>query len=183
MDFEEIILTDVLSQETDIKPETLTEKIVNEFIPTPEPIQSVTAEEIPQPEEEPKKNPEDSADAIIDMLNILNTGVFSIIRTKKLKGKYPEKVFDAMQNAVIKEMTGETLTDTDKIQLKKFKEFEMKMNLIKKDTPFSKEENESLKPATLAFVKQMGFEVGAGVWFGVKVTEMFSKRIIDIIMD
>lgn len=178
-DIQEVIMTDILAQSTEHKPETVTETIINELLPE---TKSPTPETVEQ-KEEPETDPENSADAIIDMINMVNKVVFLPAGAYKAKKKIPKDVFQIMEQAELKEYRGEELTDKDKKALKGYAIFNKKMEKLRVETPFTKEEIEELKPATIAMVKKFGWEVSEGVWFGVKLFELMSKRAINIFMD
>ena len=176
MDLKEVILTDVLSQSTEFKPETYVEEKVEEVIEQTTPLK-------PESSNQTNKSPEASADAIVDMLNLVNKSVFVPLMTYKAKKKLPKHIIKIMEDAVLKEFTGETLTDAEKKAIKAFNMLNKKIETIKKEVPFSKDEQADLKPATLAIVNQFGWEITGAVWFGVKVFEMYSKRVIDAFVE
>ena len=87
--FDEVILTDILAQETEHKDATFTQMDVQQHEPAP--VSQPTA---PLVQAEPEKDPEQSAEAIIDMINLANKSVFMPLLAWKAKKKIPKDVFN-----------------------------------------------------------------------------------------
>lgn len=199
-EFEEVFLTDILAEETDEKPETYTPEMIEESVPKQieaEPPASVSSpayeeHQAPRPtkatpqlavEKERKVSAEQTAEALVDMINMANKSIFMPIRGVKAKKKIPKDVLAVMEITELKQLRGEALNDAEKKSLVALARYEKKLDTIRRDVPFSKAELEELKPATIAMAKKHGWEITETVWFVAKIGELFSKRIIDMFLE
>jgi hypothetical protein len=187
---EGINLSDVLSEETTHRPEKfdsileVEEKKVEikqedftEVAPT-----SVAVPNSNEPiiEEEEKATPEESAQATIGMIDLLQKTIFSFVAAKKLKNKFPQALLDRFVALDIKDMSGELLDDEEKRVLARYKDFERRLKMISDEIPLTETEKADLMPATIAICKKHGIAVPTGLWFGCTLLDVISKRAINI---
>lgn len=136
----------------------------------------------PDPEP-PHPNPEQSADALIDMIDIAQKAIFLIIGSRKLKKKIPDELMEQFINVDLKDLRGEELTEAEKKQLERYKGFVHRLDRLASDIPFTKDEREDLKKATEAFVVKTGIVIPPSVWFFAQVGSVISKRVVTIAME
>ena len=190
---EDINLIDELSAPTierEVKPIELEqpEISVNESDFTP----SATAmeEELPKPfapalieeKEKPKVSPEESADSIIDILDVATSTIFIPLIGKKLKNKFGDDVMTKAKEALLKELADpESLDDEERLLITKFKQFKAIMKETSEKIPFSDEEIRKLRPSTIRLCEKHGIQVNENVAFGANIIKVLGSRIVDVV--
>lgn len=185
-------LLEKLAKRTQELPEEIVSEVVEKELPKfmGESFQAKKIEsEIPEEEEEDEDpyadeeysaKQENSADALIDMIDLTQKALFGFWGAKKLKKKIPEKVMEEFINIDLKDLAGEPLTPEEEKKLKKYKDFDRRMQFLLKDIPFTDEERADLKKATQAFVKEQKIVIPPTLWFSVQVLSKASERFITI---
>lgn len=202
MSFNGINIVDVLAKKTTERPEvtetiksageTVAKKVINSddfddqiddlllqgsgealpaHIPAVEP-------EVVEPEEE-EFDTEQSAEALIDLIDVTQKAIFMFFGAKKLKKQIPEDVMAQFISLDIKEMRGEELDDTEKKQLQRYKDFSHRLDRLAADTPFTDEEKADLMKCSESFVKKNGIKIPPSLWFGAQVVSIISQRAIN----
>lgn len=123
---------------------------------------------------------EDSAEALVDMINMIQKSVFVLWGAKKEKKKIPKDLMEEFISLDIRDLRGEELNEQEKKKLKRYHEFAHRIDRIAQDIPFTEQEKAEFMACTSKFVQHYGVKIPPGVWFGVKVAEALSKRVIDI---
>lgn len=130
----------------------------------------------------PKVSPEDSADSIIDMLDVATSTIFIPLIGKKLKNKFGANVMVAAKDALLKELADpENLSDDEKLLISKFKQFKAIMKETSEAIPFSDEEIRKLRPSTIRLCEKHGIQVNENVAFGANIIKVLGTRIVDIV--
>lgn len=180
-------IVDVLKKPTELAPEVVEKEAKPEIVsqddfqtPPPKP----PTQETKEPEQvEDDFNYENSAEAMIDMIDTFQKSIFILLGARKIKRKIPAKLLEEMQIIDTKDVMGEALTDAEKKKLDRYKAMSRRMELLMKETPFSDEEIEEMQKATTAFAHDKGIKIPPGVWFGAKLGAILSKRVIGLAID
>lgn len=185
-------LLEKLMQKTQELPEKIVEEVKEEVtdpirktLLRPLPLSEDQEVDIDDEEEEEDdetytQRQENSADALIDMIDLTQKAIFGFWGAKKLKKKIPEKIMEEFINIDLKDLAGEPLTPEEEKKLKKYKDFDRRMQFLLKDIPFTDEERADLKKATQAFVKEQKIVIPPTLWFSVQVLSKASERFITI---
>ena len=151
--------------------------------PPTEEIHEEVAPALPTESEKPKKSPKESAESIMGMLDLAITSTVMPIMAKKLKKKFGAELFEKAQMAMVTEITNpDKLTNAEKNLIQKYKQFEVVLDKIKSDIPFSTIEKDQLLPPTIRLCEKNGIEVSENVAFGVHLLQVVSSRVIDVVM-
>lgn len=142
-------------------------------------VEEPAAPEFDAEAEDEKGNPEETAAALIDMLDVAQKSFFVLMGSRKLKSKFPKKVMEKMMELDLKETVGEELTAGEKKQLAKYKAMFKRLDALAKDTPFTDSERADLERCTEAFVKKSGMNIPPHYWFMIQVGNVLSGRIIN----
>lgn len=158
------------------------EEVVQRVLPEPvreivSPVVEIENEIVDEDQEE--KN-EQSAEALIDMIDLTQKALFGFWGAKKLKKKIPTKVMEEFISIDLKDLAGEDLTEDEKKKLAKYKDFDRRMQFLMKEIPFTDEEREELLAATKAFVKDQKINIPPTLWFSVQVLSKASERFITV---
>lgn len=182
-------ITDVLSQKTKLRPEVT--EVVKDAIDIvkpsdfePEVFKQPAPEEISTEEPEPEETEEESdydasADALIDMLDLAQKSVFTLLGVKKLKKKIPDQVLERFQEIDLKDMMGQELTEEEQRQLQRYKAYEKRLERFSEDIPLTQDEREQLQRCTEKFCEKNKIVIPPGVWFGVQLVSVLSNRVIN----
>lgn len=152
--------------------------------PLPSAVKSIAPEETEMEEVEVSQlsdeDAEDSAEALIDMIDLLQKGAFTFFVTRKMKRKYSPKVLKKFEEVSEKELLGEELTEEEQKILAKFEKFESRMDLLLDDIPFTDQDKEDLQKATEKLVKKSGMKIPPSLWFGINLVSLLGDRFMRV---
>tara|TARA_R110002126_G_scaffold289552_2_gene444704 strand:- start:3462 stop:4064 length:603 start_codon:yes stop_codon:yes gene_type:complete len=147
-----------------------------------EPTEPMASAKFLEPTAPPKVTPEESADSIIDIIDITTSTIFIPLIGKKLKQKFGSDVMLKAKDALLTELANpENLTEDEKVLIAKYKQFQAIMRETSGKIPFSDEEIRKLKPSTIRLCKKNGIQVNENIAFGANILKVLGTRIVDIV--
>jgi len=126
---------------------------------------------------------EESADAAIDIIEVIQQSLFMPLSAVKLIKRYGgrEKI-NELKAAAIKKIAKETLSDEEKKFAAQYATYSSKLSEIRKDIPFQETDVLALKESTTKFCEKHGIQVNQNLAFGAGLVKVMSSRLIDIIL-
>lgn len=173
-DFDDAV-EDIMLKEADIQQQTQTTPPL--AVQQPQKVQAEVVEE-----EDVELDSEQTAEALIDMVDIVQKGVFVILGAKKIKKNIPEDLMRQFEAVDVKFARGEELTDKEKIQHERYLAMIKRLEILGNTVPFTDEERQQLLAATEVFAKKSGIKIPPGAWFGAQMASVISSRVIDYAM-
>lgn len=191
-----INLEDVLSQETKMRPEVnetqpiLEEKPrasintddfdMSEVFPDPLSPSTHSTTEVIEEENEDTVTPEESAESLITIIDVIQSSIFTFIGSRKIKKKYPEEVMERFIAVDIKDMSGEELDADEQRLLNRYRDFERRYDKLAGEMPFTDVERQKLMPAALIMCRRNNIKINTNVAFAVAMVDVLSKRAIKV---
>ena len=133
-------------------------------------------------EDVPRVSPEESAESIIDIINVASSTIFIPLIGKKLRNKFGSDVMENAKEALLKELADPTsLSDDEKVLISKYNRFKAIMKETSGKIPFSDEEIQQLRPSTIRLCAKHGIQVNENIAFGANIIKVMGTRIVDIV--
>lgn len=205
---EKVVLTDVLKQPTKMRSEATEEETAKtssstanldnddfDFSEQPEEIEEQTEQqnaslkkvahedEEEDDHEEIDFDPAESADAAIDIMDVLQQTILMPLSSVKLSKRYGGKdKIKELKAVYLKKKSGDKLTDDEKKMASQYEAFKSSLDDIRSDIPFSTVDVAALKPSTTRMLEKHGFKVNEGLAFGTGFVKVMMGRVIDLVM-
>jgi len=194
---EKVVLTDVLSAPTKMRPET--NESTSEVVPDVDSIDTriktddfgpyLDEEDLDQDpmideeDEDDDFDAEESAESAIDILDVIQQGIFMPVSYIKLVKRFggKEKI-NELKSSFIKKTNGEKLSEEEEQQALRYEVFDEKLREVRKEIPFNEIDVAALKPATIKYCAKKGIDVNENLAIGAGLVKVLSSRLITLMM-
>ncbi|HZH69270.1 MAG TPA: hypothetical protein VFD80_02320 [Flavobacteriaceae bacterium] len=193
---EKVVLTDVLSQPTQTRTEEK-EEIETNFEPqikqddfSPHLEESLNAieetkTEIESEEEEEELDfdAEESAESAIDIIDVIQQGIFTPVSFIKLQKRFGGKDrINQLKASFIKKTNGEEMSKEEEAEAMQYEVFDEKIKEIREEIPFNEVDVAALKPSTIKYCERKGIDVNENLAIGAGLVKVLSGRLVNILM-
>lgn len=142
----------------------------------------------PEPEEEEEEDedfdPEESARAAIDIIDVIQQSILLPWSGFRLLKRYGgrEELRD-IKAIFEKSVQGKKLDEEEQEKAAKYRAYEARRKELLDIIPFKDVDEAALKPSTIHFCEKNGIKVNQNLAFFAGITKVMSSRVIDILMD
>ncbi|RFC54862.1 hypothetical protein [Brumimicrobium aurantiacum] len=189
---EKVVLTDVLSAPTKTRPENTDQKTnfdqeEQQELPNDDftaPLNQVYEDdEFEEEEDDDEFDAEESAESAIDILDVIQQGIFMPVSFIKLQKRFGGKErLNKLKASFIKKTNGEEMTEEENAEAMQYEVFDSKLREIREEIPFSEIDVAALKPSTVKYCAKKGIDVHENLAIGAGLVKVLSGRLINIVM-